>query len=505
LLAEVVREAARRYGDSPLCVSEDGSAFSYAELDRLSDALASGLWDRGVRCGDVVGVLLPSGPSYTVVYCAAAKLGALTAGVNDRLSDFERQKCLAVASPRLVLADEASAGVAAGCEVLEVGAETSPREALGSLFGRSELPAPSDDPARPVAIVFTSGTTGYPKGAVFAERQLDAVSNADASMRWGGGGRGIANTSFAHVGYMTKFPQSLRAGGTTYLMKRWSAAGAIELAQRHRVTTLGGIPTQMELMLRHPDFDGADLSSVKMVALGGAASSAALVRECRRRLAPVIVRYTCTEAGVGTGTEPDSPDEDAELTVGRARPGVEVTVRDEYDAVLGTGEVGRVCLRSAAVTSGYYMNEEATAAAFTADGAVRTGDMGFLDEIGRLHLTGRSSEMYVRGGYNVFPLEVEDALADHPQVAHVAVAPREDAVMGEIGVAVVVPIRADDPPTLESLREHARRKLATYKLPEGLVVTSELPRTAMDKIDRRTLAAIVDEPAHEKGPIDRVS
>ena len=197
------------------------------------------------------------------------------------------------------------------------------------------------------------------------------------------------------------------------------------------------------------------------------------------------MRYTCTEAGVGVGTVPDDPPEDAEETVGRARRGVELTIRADDDRPLAPGDMGHVCLRSPAVMLGYWHDPGATAAAFTADGAVRTGDLGYVDERGRLHLSGRSKEMYVRGGYNVYPLEVENVLADHPAVAHVAVVPRLDPVMGEIGVAVVVP-RPGEAPTLEALRDHARERLAAYKLPEAIVLTAELPRTAMEKVDRRS-------------------
>jgi acyl-CoA synthetase (AMP-forming)/AMP-acid ligase II len=499
-LAEVVRESAARYGDKPLYVDEEGRVLSYSALNRVSDQVASGMLEHGVGAGDVVSVLVPSGFSYAVAYCAAAKIGAVTAGVNERLSEHERSKCVQVAGPRLILcADGAFAPAGDGAEVVEVDADADPDDVLANLRGSRDLPATVDERA-PVAIVFTSGTTGQPKGAVFGNRQLDAVGNADGNLRWGGGGRGLSNTSFAHVGYMTKFPQSLRSGGTTYLMRRWSAGDAIELVQRHRVTTLGGIPTQMELMLRHERFGSADLSSVRLVALGGGPSTAALVRETRDRLGvPVVVRYTCTEAGVGTGTEPDAPAEDAERTVGRARPGVEVSVRDQSDRPLPPGEIGQVCLRSAAVMEGYWRDEKATTAALTADRAVRTGDVGYVDEVGRLHLTGRSKEMYVRGGYNVYPVEVEQVLADHPRVAHVAVVPRTDEVMGEKGVAVVVPRRGEAPPTLESLREHARSKLASYKLPESLVVVEELPRTPMENIDRRALKSIVERIPQEEG------
>jgi acyl-CoA synthetase (AMP-forming)/AMP-acid ligase II len=280
-------------------------------------------------------------------------------------------------------------------------------------------------------------------------------------------------------------------------------------------------------MLRHRDFGTTDISSVRVIALGGGPSSPALVREARERFGvPVMVRYTCTEAGVGTGTMPTDPSEDAEESVGRPRPGVEVTIRmpgTEGGHHLGTrselpgtklpdselhselpdnqppdsrvpaGEVGEVCLHSQAVMAGYFRDPVATAGVMTKDGAVRTGDLGWVDDQGRLHLCGRAKEMYVRGGYNVFPLEVEAVLCEHPAVAHVAVAPRPDPVMGEIGVAVVVVREGASAPALEDLRRHAEGRLAHHKMPEGMIVVSDLPRTAMEKIDRRVLQTLVTE------------
>ena len=503
MLDEVVRQAAARHGDTPLYVTPDGAVLTYRQLDGCSDEAAAGLVARGVGVGDVVALLMPSGPAYAVAYAALAKVGAITAGVNDRLSPPERLRCLAVAQPRLVLATATLARTSALREaegvgdVVEVEDDAEPGHVLDALrAGTSGKDAPvlEPDPERPVAIVFTSGTTGDPKGAVFAGRQLRAIGEVDGGSRWGGGGRGLSSTSFAHLGYMTKLPQALRSGGTTFLMARWSAGEALAMVERHRITTLGGIPTQVALMLRHERFAHTDTSSVGLIAMGGGPSTAALVREARRAFdAPVVVRYTCTEAGVGVGTAPDDPPEDAEETVGRARAGIELTVRDDTDAVVPPGELGQVCLRSPAVMAGYWRDPDATAAVFTADGAVRTGDLGFLDERSRLHLSGRSKEMYVRGGYNVFPLEVENVLSEHPEVAHVAVVPRPDPVMGEIGVAVVVPRRPDAAPSLDSLRTHGRARLAAYKLPEALVVVSELPRTAMEKIDRKALGAMVGD------------
>jgi acyl-CoA synthetase (AMP-forming)/AMP-acid ligase II len=513
-LAEVVREAGRRHGDTTLYVTAGGARISYRQLDAFSEALAAGLVRRGVREGDVVALVLPSGPAYVACYAAAAKLGAVTAGVNERLAPPERGACLAVAAPRLVIGTpELLEGTGAGdlAEVAEVpvveaedrrspgaGGASAPGtpgafDALSDLADpEGAVPALEPDPQRPVAIVFTSGTTGTPKGAVYAGRQLDAVSEADAGRRWGGGGRTLASTSFAHLGTMSKLPQVLRGGGTSVVMGRWSPGEALRLVEQHRITSLGGIPTQVALMLRHERFGATDLSSVALVALGGGPCTPALVRQARAGFpCPVVVRYTCTEAGVGTGTSPEDPDEDAELTVGRPRPGVTVSVRDERGEPLEVGEVGEVCLASAATMSGYWRDPRATEEVFTADGAVRTGDLGFLDERGRLHLAGRAKEMYVRGGYNVFPQEVEAVLEDHPDLAQVAVVPRDDPVMGEVGVAVVVPRRGRPAPTLEQLRRFAEGRLAHHKLPEALVVSDDLPRTAMEKVDRRALARLV--------------
>jgi acyl-CoA synthetase (AMP-forming)/AMP-acid ligase II len=524
VLGDVVREAAVRFGDTPAFVTEDGESLTYAQLDRLSDEVAAGMERRGVEAGDVVALLMSSGPGYVVAYAAAAKLGAVTAGVNERLSPPEQAACLAVADPALVIAGDdaaaslASATLGSGSRVAASLAGTTDGVVIvianssgpvATLLEDLRVPgAPAkeslpDDPDRPVAIVFTSGTTGLPKGAVFCDRQLDAISQADAGKRWGSGGRGLGSTSMAHLGTMTKLPQAIRGGGTSFLIKRWSAGEALKMIERHALTTLGGIPTQVALMLRHESFDKTDISSVRLIALGGGPSAPALVRETRERFgAPVVVRYTCTEAGVGTGTMPDDPAEDAVETVGRPRPGVELTIRDPGSdsgqdlggGELQAGEVGEVCLRSEAVMAGYFRDPVATSAVLTEDGAVRTGDLGWVDEQGRLHLCGRAKEMYVRGGYNVFPLEVEAVLCEHPAVAHVAVAPRPDPVMGEIGVAVVVLRDGASPPLLEDLRRHAEGRLAHHKMPEAMIVVDDLPRTAMEKIDRRVLQGLVTGP-----------
>jgi acyl-CoA synthetase (AMP-forming)/AMP-acid ligase II len=484
MLPATIAEAARRFADDTAYVVPAGWPLSYRAIDRISDEAAAGLARRGVGPGDVVALLLLPGPEYLLAYCAAAKLGAITAGVNDRLAEREQHAVLDVAGARIVL------------DAHEFPAAESPETVLGGLRVAGETPPPLPaDAERPVAIIFTSGTTGTPKGALYCDRQLEFITATDVGDTWGGGGRACSGTSFAHLGFMTKLPGALRRGGTTFLMERWRARDALELIARERMTNVAGVPTQLALMLRDPGFDSFDLSSVQYIIAGGGPITAGLAQEARRRFgAKLATRYSCTEAGIGLGTAFDDPEEDAIVSVGRPHPDIDVAIRPPEDPDgkdVAPGEIGEVCLRSPAVMSGYWRDPQQTAEAFTADGFVRTGDLGTLDEQGRVRLVGRSKEMYVRGGYNVYPVEVEHVLSTHPDVAAVAIIPRHDDVMGEIGVAVVVPRDAAHPPDLSSLREHAAPLIAAYKLPEAIHVTDALPLTVGEKIDRGALAAAV--------------
>jgi acyl-CoA synthetase (AMP-forming)/AMP-acid ligase II len=275
-------------------------------------------------------------------------------------------------------------------------------------------------------------------------------------------------------------------------MARWRAREALMLLEREQMTTVAGVPSQLALMLRDPDFDSFDLSSVRFIIAGGGPITPGLAEEARARFGALLAtRYSCTEAGIGLGTAFDAPEEDAVVSVGRPHASVELALLDGDGRAAAAGEVGEVCLRSPAVMSGYWHDEVQTKAAFTEDGFVRTGDLGWLDDQGRLRLVGRTKEMYVRGGYNVYPVEVEGVLSTHPGVAAVVVVPRPDPVMGEIGVAVVVARDPATPPTLDALRTHLADSVAAYKLPEAIMLTEALPLTAGEKIDRKALAAEV--------------
>jgi acyl-CoA synthetase (AMP-forming)/AMP-acid ligase II len=465
-LAATVRAAAARFGVRPAFVDPDGRALSYADLDRRSDEVAAGLRATGVGPGDVVLLRLASDSAYVVAYAAIAKAGAIAAGVNPRLAPPEQEAVARVAGGALTLAS--------ADEVEEL---RRPDVAVAPL---------DDDPDRPVALVFTSGTTGRPRGALFRERQLAAVTTIDVADAWGDPAAPatpmLAGTQFAHVGFMTKLPWYLRLGTTTHVLGRWRAADALACIAEHRIPSIGGVAPQVALLLRE-DTDRYDLSCVETIIMGGAMSPPALVREARARFgAAYSIRYSSTESGgCGTGTAFDADDEEALFTVGKPRGGVEIAIHDPVDGI------GELWLRSPTALSEWWHDPEATAETVV-DGWVRTGDLGTIDERGNLRLAGRSKEMFIRGGYNVYPAEVEAALADHPAVADVAVVPRPDDVMGEIGVAVVVPADPGAPPSLEELRTFLAPKLARDKLPEAIRLVDAIPLTPMQKVDRRALA-----------------
>ncbi len=496
MLAETAAEAARRFGPTPAFVTDEGLTLSYEEFDTMADEAAVGLAELGVGEGDVVGLLLPAAPEHFVTYVAAAKIGAVTAAVNPKLVRAERNAVLRAANPLVVVTTEDLAQAELDGSPTTVLVEPAIRSdaVLEGLRRRGSRPAPlAGDADRPIAIVFTSGTTGLPKGAVFCGRQIAFITECDVGEAWGGGGHAMAGSALAHLGPTTKLAGNLKKGGTQHLSRKpWKASDALRMVAELKIAALGGVPTQIALMLRDPAFDTTDLSSVRAVVMGGGPATPALIREARARIgAPLAVRYSCTEAGIGCGTAFMDPDEDAEVSVGRPQPGVRLTILDAEGAPAEAGVIGEVCLGSAAVMEGYWRNSSANADVFTEDGSVRTGDLGWVDERGRLHLAGRSRERYVRGGYNVYPMEVEGVLADHPDVVAVAVVSRSDPVMGEVGVAVVVP-RPDGPtPELARLREYAAERLARYKLPEDMVVLSALPLTAGEKVDRRALERLI--------------
>jgi acyl-CoA synthetase (AMP-forming)/AMP-acid ligase II len=472
---------------------------SFAGWDAAAQAVAGLFTSLGVTKGDVVCLLLPSSIDYAVCYQAAARIGAVTTGVNLRMGAAEQASITARVRPVVTVVDT---DLVAGESVPPGSGTVLSRRSLAAAGEHGQRHVASGayeaDAHDPVTIVWTSGSTGVPKGAVFDHANLRAVA-AGTDVLSHPGDRRLSPLPFAHVGYMTRAWDEIAHGVTTVITPQpWTAATAIELLTGERVTVGQGVPTQWALMLAHPDLEGADLSALRIAGTGASRVPPELVRAMRERLGcPVVVRYTSTESSLGTGTRPEDDDDTVATTVGRPVPGVELEIVGADGATLSPGEVGRVRLRSAAVLRGYVgdlasgtlLDPVATSAVLDSEGWVTTDDLGWVGDDGNLRLAGRASEMYIRGGYNVYPAEVEAVLGARPDVAQVAVVGAPDPVLGEIGVAFVVPEVPDAPPTLDDLRHACGAKLADYKAPDRLHLVVELPVTPMAKIDKRELAA----------------
>ena len=498
--AEAPQADAFRYRDERI---------TYSDWRTLADRLAGGLKARGIGRGDVVALLLPTTPLYLVAYLAAARLGAVTTGINVRYRRTEIGHVLRQSGAKLLLAvtawhdadfralvEDLRAGLPELADVVWLDPDairTSTHRVVGDLGGTP--PATGPEPGDPVTIVFTSGTTGAPKGAWFTHANLLALAAIEDRRHAGGAPRFpshlAAGLSFAHVGTMARIAIQIGNIGSSIIQDAFDTTTMLETIARERLVHLGCFPTQAIMLLDHPERPHYDLSSLQTVLLGGAPASPALIQRVRDTLGvTVLVRYSSTEVGIATGSLPDDPIDVLSTTVGKPTPGVELRIVDIENRPLPAGEIGTVVVRSPATMRGYWRNPEATATTIDAEGFVHTGDLGWLDEAGYLHLRGRESEMFIRGGYNVYPSEIEDVLARHPKITRAAVVGLPDDRLGEVGWAFVQPRAPADAPTLDELRTFVGVELASFKRPDGLTLLPELPVTPNFKVDKRALRAL---------------
>ena len=491
-LPQLMDAAAATLGDREAYV-EGSQRMTFGQWLARADLLAAEFARRGVRRGDVVALMLPPSIDYAVCYAAAVKAGAIATGLNTRVGRREVEAILGQCSPALVVRDE-SLGlpeVPAGTRVLArsglAGLAADAEDSALVAAARAEL-AGVRAQSRPddlVVIMWTSGTTGLPKGACFDHANLRAIAAAAGAMCMPGDRR-LGALPFAHAGYMGRLWDQIEKGIALVICSPGlPPADMVRLVAAERVTVFGAVPTQWERLLRQPDVDDVDLSHVRVGTSASAPIRPEVVEEIAERLGiPVIVRYAMTESPSITGTEPDDPPEVQSRTVGRPQQGMEVAVSAE------PGEVGPIRIRGGCVMRGYWNAPELTAAAFDDEGWLVSGDLGYLSPDGNLSVVGRGTDMYIRGGYNIYPAEVEAVLALHPAVSSVSVVGSPAPRIGEIGVAFVVPADQEKPPTLEELREAVRSELADYKAPDRLEIIDQLPVNAMMKIDKKALRAL---------------
>ena len=495
-LPAVLRAAAQRYADRPAYV-EDDRTLTFADLLEQVRATARGYVALGLQPGDRVVVWAPNSIEWAVSALAVPSAGGVLVPVNSRYTGHEVADIVERTGAALVvvhdgflgrtqIADlEAAGDLSSVLQVIDLAALDWLRS-LGDAADDEEVEARSSavDPDDVADILFTSGTTGRPKGAMSAHRQTIGV--ADAWSRLGGVTAEdrylVVNPFFHSFGYKVGIVVGLLTGACLYPVPNFDVEQTMGLIERAEITVLPGAPTIYQSLLTAPNRADFDLSSLRLAVTGAAVVPVVLI-ERMRAPAPeglaidnVVTAFGMTEAVVATMCREGDPAELVASTCGRAIPGMETRI----------GAEGELLLRGEYVMLGYLDDPEATRAAVDDDGWLHTGDVGTLDEAGNLRITDRLKDMYISGGFNVYPAEVEQALMRLDGVADVAVVGVPDERLGEVGKAYVV---ATPGGTLaaEDVIAFARERLANFKVPREVELIDTLPRNLGGKVLKTAL------------------
>jgi fatty-acyl-CoA synthase len=526
-IGSVLRDAAGRAPDTTALIDGDSDRldrrqWTYAELLADAERAARALLTRFTP-GERVAVWAPNSPEWVILEFAAALAGLTLVPVNPAYQGDELAHVLGhSAADGLFLADrfqqrdmhailaEVHGRLPRLRDVLPF-SEWEAFTAAGGTRAAAERPLPGVAPSSTAQVLYTSGTTGTPKGAELTHRGL--TNNARLAFEAAGVGPGdveINPMPMFHVGGSALFTLGpVQATATHVLMPRFSPALELELIEAHQVTLLCGVPTMLMAVLGHPDLAKRDVSSLRRVITGGAVSPPALARQAEAALGiTYMIGFAQTEAGcmISMATAADSADDRAE-SLGRPLPHAEARIAGlRTNETARCGEIGEICTRGYLVMRGYLNAPEATAAAIDADGWLHTGDLGSMDDRGYLRIAGRLKEMIIRGGENIYPREIEEVLIGHPAVADASVLGVPDDYYGEV---VGAAIRPAAPPADErvssgerlaaELAEYCRARLAAEKVPVRWLVTGSFPLTPSGKIRKDFLRAQLTQAASAPG------
>ncbi|MEY9936283.1 FadD3 family acyl-CoA ligase [Streptacidiphilus sp. MAP5-3] len=533
-IAELVQRAGDRYGDREAVVGPR-TRIDYCQLAQRVRRAAAGVMAAGVRPGDRVGIWAPNTPDYVVAALGAVSAGAVLVPLGTRLKGGEAAELLRRTRARMLfvtsnflgvsyVAALKAAGPLPGLRTTVMLGESGPQAVPEGLLGWHDFLAGGADileravreriaavrPDDPADIMFTSGTTGLPKGAVTTHAQtLRAFGTWAELAGLVEGDRYLVVNPFTHTfGWKAGILACLMSGATILPQPVFDIEAVLAKISTERVTVLPGAPTVYQSLLDHPARGRHDLSSLRLAVTGAAVVPLELVTRIRDELGltTVLTAYGLTESsGMVTMCRRDDAPDTVAATSGRAIPGVEVRVRvggsgdgdggggaegregsDGSDAADGKdqppGMPGEVQVRGYTVMREYFEDPTGTADAFTQDGWLRTGDIGVLDADGNLRITDRLKDMYTVGGFNAYPAEIERVLTRHPLVADAAVVGVPDARLGEVGRAFVVPRSSADAEAATELIAWCRREMANYKVPREVVFVTELPRNASGKV-----------------------
>jgi long-chain acyl-CoA synthetase len=493
-LATILRESTRRVPDKVVARFAAGS-LTYAELDRQSDTLAAALQLRGIEPGDAVALQLPNVPEFLVAYFGILKAGAVAVPLNvllkERELDFHLRDSQASVLVTWAGLDRAALGLPTFVAGGEADNDAEPFDTLLTAPVPGETPLVPRRPDDTAVVIYTSGTTGKPKGAELTHFQL--YMNCDIPARqvdFTGEEVVIAALPLFHVfGLSSILHPVVRFGASLTLIPRFDAETVLTAIERDRATFFDGVPTMFIALLANPLLDQYDLSSLRVAISGGASIAAEVLDEWERRVGVTILEgYGLSETG-STATVNRSAADRRVYSVGKPVWGVELEIWDDAGTRLPPGHdhVGEIVVRGFNVMKGYLNDPAATADVF-AGGWLHTGDLGYVDEDGFVFIVDRKKELIIRGGYNVYPREVEEVLYSHPAVAEAAVVGVADPRLGE-EVKAVVALRSGEDVSPDAIVAFAKERLAAYKYPRLVDICDELPKGPSGKILKTELKA----------------
>jgi HIP---CoA ligase len=490
----LVARAAASFAENEALVDER-DRITFAQLEEHVDRAARALVASGIAPGDRVAIWAPNCTEWVIAALGIFRAGAVLVPLNTRFKGGEARYVLERADVKLLFTVtdfldtnyesllRAEPALAELREVIDLRGK-SWNEFLGRDAG-AELPTTltGDDLC---AILFTSGTTGRPKGAMLTHsatvRAYDAWSTV-VGLRPGDRYL-VVNPFFHSFGLNAGIVASLVKGATIIPHAVFDVDAVMQRATEEKVSMLPGPPTVYQSILDHPRLADFDMSSLRLAVTGAAAVPVELIRRMRAELGfeTIVTGYGLTEAtGIATMCRHDDDPETIATTSGRAIPDVEVLVVDENTVEVPRGEPGEVVIRGYNVMRGFIHDPEATAEAIDADGWLHTGDVAVMNDRGYIRITDRTKDMFIVGGFNAYPAEIENMINEHPAVGQVAVVGVPDARMGEVGYAYVIP-RLNATITPEELTAWCREKMANYKVPRHIEIVTEVPLNASGKV-----------------------
>lgn len=486
-IPELVEHAGELYAGAEAVVDHgnDGGVrrVTFAELASLVRRAAAGCAERGVHPGDRVALWGPNSLEWIVAALGALAAGAAIVPLNTRFKAEEAAYILDKSGATLTFVSPPFLG---NDYAAMLGGRPSALLDEGVWTAYDEKPAAPLQPDDTGDIIFTSGTTGRPKGVVTTHAQTLRVFEtwADVVGLRAADRYLVVNPFFHTFGYKAGIVACLLRGATIVPQAVFDVATTLDLIERERISVLPGPPTLYQSILDTPGRDARDLSSLRLAVTGAAVVPVVLVERMRDELGfdTVLTAYGLTEStGTVTMCRRDDDPVTIATTSGRAIPDTEVRVVDGAGRSLPPGEAGEVVVRGYNVMRGYFEDPDATAKAIDADGWLHTGDIGVLDDRGNLRITDRLKDMYVVGGFNAYPAEIEQVLATHPSVAESAVIGVAEERLGEVGKAFVVP-RPGASVDGDELISWCRERMANYKVPRSVEVVDTLPRNASGKV-----------------------